>query len=199
MNRLLLSILSIISLTTLQSCFRGHYLSQWTHYKFSNNYFPDKDKCLQIDGFYSNSSDTCNPDTLIVLTPDGSVFFKHGNNDAMRKYSIFDKNYGDFGIYNIDNDTLRIFVFSPDDIFAKWNESYYEFQIYERRILKFTKALAPERITLLNNCDNVYYFVPCSIEVPVNPIKYEKWIWADKKQWKQWVKDHPRPDDDDGF
>jgi hypothetical protein len=115
----------------------------------------------------------------------------------MRKYSIFDKNYGDFGIYNIDNDTLRIFVFSPDDIFAKWNESYYEFQIYEKRILKFTKALAPERITLLNNCDNVYYFVPCSIEVPVNPIKYEKWIWADKKQWKQWVKDHPRHDDDD--
>lgn len=187
MKRLIIAIVIIISLVGLQSCFRTHYLSQWTHYKFSDDYNPDEEGRLKINGFYSNSPDTCNPDTQIVLRPDGTVYRK-GN------YGIWN-----FGIYNVDKDTVKIFFFPKSDLIFKWDEGYVEGRIYEKRIIKLNKGLAPERYKWVGPCDNVYYFVPCSIEVPVNPIKYEKWIWADKKQWKQWVKDHPRPDDDNGF
>lgn len=189
MKRIIYLIAAVVAIIVLQSCCRNCFLGRYTRYKFDEAYKPDSTSRIRTDGFYSNSLDTTNPDTCLILGKDGTFIIKH-------KY-LGTFNYG---IYLVDNDTLKTFIMYPDNIFWHWAPEYNEFEIFDNGdVLRWAKRFYYGRQKIVGDCDNVYYFVPCSIEVPVNPIKYEKWIWADKKQWRQWVKDHPRPDDDDDF
>ncbi len=188
MKHILYIIVIALAITVLQGCCASRFLGNFTRYKFDEVYNPDSMGRIRTDGYYSNSLDTANPDTCLILGKDGTIILKY-------KYI----HRSDYGISLVDNDILNAYIMLPGNIFYHWNPEIYQFEIFDNgNILRWEKLFG---VKFTGQCDNVYYFVPCSIDVPVNPLKYEKWIWADKKQWKQWVKDHPRPDggDDDDF
>lgn len=193
---------------TLCSCnfalYRNHFQKEWQAGRFQANYTNNIDEMLNIQGYYAPDpydGDSTDSRRAFIFYPDGTygigVFLPQSYN-LYRKPGINlleniyhdEKYYCSGGYYSIKGDTIEA------DEYALYMMSW---EIWEKlcfKIIDKNTLLVFQQSDDVGSMDSlrtfprhhVLRYVPTNSIPPATGVyaKKKKWMWHDKKEWKQY-------------